>query len=119
MSGDAVIGLIGAFGLGSFVTNLAQNILTRRQRIHDRNFEEKKAAYVGLLEAYHLAAIERTEVAGKHFAYWQVRCDLVAPAAVREATAQIVATNDNREGRIKAQNRLIKAMRVDLGIGLH
>lgn len=46
MSGDAVIGLIGAFGLGSFVTNLAQNILTRRQRIHDRNFEEKKAAYL-------------------------------------------------------------------------
>ena len=118
MSGDAVIGLIGAFGLGSFVTNLVQNILTRRQRIHDRNFEEKKAAYVGLLEAYHLAAIERTEVAGKHFAYWQVRCDLVAPIAVREATAQIVATNDDRDGRLLAQDRLIEAMRADLKIGV-
>jgi hypothetical protein len=80
-------------------------------------FEEKKAAYVGLLEAYHLAAIERTEVAGKHFAYWQVRCDLVAPAAVREATARIVATNDDRDGRIRAQDALIEAMRADLGIG--
>jgi len=71
---------------------------------------------VGLLEAYHRAAVEGTDEAGKQFAYWQMRCELVAPQPVREAIKRIVETNDDRIGREKADADMRVAMRADLGI---
>ncbi|WP_417492831.1 hypothetical protein [Maricaulis sp.] len=111
-----IIALITAFGLGSVVSALVQTYLSRRSKVHDRNFEERKQAYIGLLQAYHRAAVENSPDAGKEFAYWQMRCELVSPASVRQAIEAIVETNDSREERIVAHDRLKAALREDLGV---
>lgn len=111
-----VIQLITAFGLGSIVTALIQSWLSQRAAKTERSFREKQAAYVGLLEAYHQAAVKGTDEAGKQFAYWQMRCELVASADVRDAVRRIVETNDDRAGREKADSDMKTAMRADLGV---
>ena len=111
-----MIPLLTAFGLGSIVTSIVQAWLSRKSLKDERNFREKQAAYVGLLEAYHRAAVEGTDEAAKNFAYWQMRCELVAPKAVRDAVCRIVETNDDRVGRNVAHEDLKSAIRADLKI---
>jgi len=111
-----ILPLLTAFGLGSIVTALVQSWLQRKSKIDDRNFEERKQAYVGLLEAYHKAAVEPSDANSKNFAYWQMRCDLVAPKSVRSAIEKIVSTNDNVEGRFLAHEQLKSALRSDLSV---
>ena len=111
-----LVPLLTAFGLGSIMTVVIQSWLTQRSKMKARAFQETQAAYVGLLEAYHRAAVEGTDEAGKAFAYWQMRCELVAPVEVREAISRVVATNDDRPERIKADHEMKTAMRADLGI---
>lgn len=111
-----ILSLITAFGLGSIVTALIQSWLARKSMKDERSFREKQAAYVGLLEAYHRAAVEGTDETSKAFAYWQMRCELVATADVRDAIRRIVATNDDRAGRERADNDMKEAMRADLGV---
>jgi len=111
-----VLALLTAFGLGTVVTTIVQAWLSKRTHIDDRKFLQKREAYIGLLEAYHKAAIEASDSAAKNFAYWQMRCDLVGSQAVREAVNRIIETNDDREGRSKAHQDLKEAMRADLRI---
>jgi hypothetical protein len=113
---EQTISLLTAFGLGSIVTALVQAWLSRKYSLDERNFQERKSAYIGLLEAYHRAAVEGTDAAAKSFALWQMRCELVAPAPVRNAIAQIVATNEDRDGRNIAHENLKIAMRADLKV---
>lgn len=108
--------LLTAFGLGSIVTALIQSWLLQRSKRDERRFHEKQTAYIGLMEAYHRAAVEGTDETSKAFAYWQMRCELVAPEPVRNAIRRIVETNDDRTAREKADRDMKKAMRVDLGI---
>lgn len=110
------LSLLTAFGLGSVVTALIQAWLTQRSKQDERSFREKHAAYIGLLESYHRAAVEGTEEAAKNFAYWQMRCDLVAPAPVRKAIERIVETNEDRVARSQAHEALTAAFRLDLRI---
>lgn len=111
-----ILALLTAFGLGSIFTAILQSWLAQRSKLNDRRFAEKQAAYIGLLEAYHKAAVEGTEEAAKLFGYWQMRCELVAAKPVRLAIEQIVETNDDRKGRDVAHNNLKNEMRIDLGI---
>ncbi|WP_066798600.1 hypothetical protein [Sphingomonas soli] len=111
-----LIPLLTAFGLGSIVTALVQAWLSRRSQEDERRFKEKQAAYVGLLEAYHRAAVEGSDEAAKAFAYWQMRCELVAPEPVRDAIRRIVETNSDRAGRDAAHEDLKTSMRADLRI---
>ena len=111
-----ILSLITAFGLGSIVTALVQSWLARKSMRDERSFREKQAAYVGLLEAYHRAAVEGTDETSKAFAYWQMRCELVATAEVRDAIRRIVSTNDDRAGREQADRDMKEAMRADLGV---
>lgn len=113
---EQFIPLLTAFGLGSIVTAFVQSWITRRARIADRSFDERKAAYIGLLEAYHRAAVEGTDAAAKHFAYWQMRCELVAPKPVRRAITAIIETNDDPAKRYPAHEALKEALRADLGV---
>lgn len=110
------VSLITAFGLGSIVTALIQSWLSQRTLRNERSFKEKQAAYVGLLEAYHRAAVEGADETSKLFAYWQMRCELVGTPEVRDAIRRIAATNSDPAGRIKADSDMKEAMRADLGV---
>lgn len=108
--------LLAAFGMGSVVTALVQAYLTHLSETKSRTFNERKAAYVGLLEAYHQAAVEGTDAAAKNYALWQMRCEIVAPKSVRDAVQAIVDTNEDLGARGDAHENLKSAMRVDLGV---
>lgn len=116
------IQFISAAGLGGIVGSLltvfVQSWLSNKQYIANRNFQEKKEAYTGLLEAYHKAAVEGTDTAAKNFAYWQMRCELVSPQNVRGSIQKIVDTNDDKSGRYVAHEALKDVMRKDLGVEL-
>lgn len=111
-----ITSLLAAFGLGSIVTAFVQNWLANRGKEDERRFREKQAAFIGLLEAYHQAAVAGSDEASKLFGYWQMRCELVASAPVREAIRRVADTNDDRIGRQKADLDMRNAMRADLGI---
>ncbi|MBZ0217253.1 MAG: hypothetical protein K8F25_11905 [Fimbriimonadaceae bacterium] len=105
-----------AFGLGALVVALVQAWFSRQAYLSKRNFEEKKEAYIGLLEAYHQAAVNPSDTASKNFAYWQMRCELVAPATARDAIQRIIATNNDKATRYNAHDELKSALRKDLGV---
>jgi hypothetical protein len=114
------IKLISAAGLGGIVggllTAVMQSWLANKQHLNDRSFQEKKESYIGLLEAYHKAAVESTDAAAKNFAYWQMRCELVAPQNVRESIRKTVDTNNDKAKRYTAHEELKEALRKDLGV---
>ena len=116
MESALIIPLLTAFGAGSVVTALIQAFLTQISKKSERSFAEKKEAYVGLLKAYHEAAVNPSEESSKNFAFWQMRCELVAPKAVRLAIENIITTNDNRDARYKAHEELKDRLRKDLGV---
>ena len=111
-----VFQIISGVGAGAFVTTLFQIWNTRKTEAQKRQFQEKKECYVGLLEAYHKAAVENTDIAAKNFAYWQMRCELVAPKEVRMAIVDIVNTNGMKEERNIAHENLKRLLRKDLNI---
>lgn len=110
------LSILTAFGVGSIVTALIQAWLSQRSKKDERSFCDKRAAYIGLLEAYHRAAVEGIDDAAKNFAYWQIRCEVVAPEYVREAIKRIIETNEDRIARSEAHEALKAALRRDLSI---
>lgn len=117
-----IVQLISAAGIGgiigSLLTTVIQSWLAHKSYIHNRNFQEKKEAYIGLLNAYHNAAVKKSDEAAKEFALWQMRCDLISPPEVRNAVQAIVDTNDDVSRRKMAHEKLKQTLRKDLGIEL-
>jgi len=107
---------ISAFGLGAILTTVFQAFFNVYQKKKDLVFQEKKEAYVGLLQAYHRAAVEDSDDAGKEFAYWQMRCELISNKKVRAAIQGIIDTDGNKPKRYIAHDNLKDVLREDLGV---
>lgn len=112
---NSILAVLGGLGIGSLLTVLVQSLLQNSQIRSRRAFDEKKEAYVGLLEAFQKAAVDGTDSAAKAFAYWQMRCDLVGSKEVQDAIGEIVESNDDQERRSIAVLKLKAALRNDLG----
>jgi hypothetical protein len=119
-----LIQLLSAAGVGgivgSLLTTLVQAWIANRSYLTNRNFQEKKEAYVGFLEALHRSEVEKTPEASSRAGHWQNRCELVAPVPVRALIQQITETNPVG-GKIHPERpRIIAdlkaAMRTDLGV---
>lgn len=107
--------LVGGLGLGALLKSLLDFHQSRRAAVADREYQEKREAYLGLLDALHAAAIEPSDAHSKAYALWQTRCQLFgSPAVVQQAQA-LVDTNDGpREARHAAFTALLNAMQRDL-----
>ena len=110
------LALLSAFGVGAIASAVIQSLLALRSEKIRRSFNERKEAYVGLLQAYHRAAVEGTDEAAKNFAYWQIRCEIVGPESVRQAIVDLVRSNEDRHGRSRAEDNLKREIRLDLSI---
>lgn len=117
-----IIQLLSAAGLGgivgSLLTTVVQSWLAHKSYIANRRFQEKKEAYVGLLDSYHKAAVKNSNEAAKEFAFWQMRCELVAPDKVRKAIQEIVDSNEDTQRRQVDHEKLKEVLRKDLGVQL-
>ena len=111
-----IVSLLAAFGLGSIATAIVQALLSQRLQKTQLSYNERKEDYIGLLEAYREAATNRSAKSAKSFAYWQIRCELVAPKAVRSAVQEMIDTKPGSPERFAAEAALKAAIRADLGI---
>lgn len=96
------ITLVGALGLGSLATVIPQWFLARAVDRRSLRFEERKEAYVGLLQAMHRSEIEKSDDAALRVGHWCARCELVAPLAVRNAVRHLVNTMPGTKERKNA-----------------
>lgn len=117
-----VIQLVSAAGLGAIIATALQSYLTDKSAQKQRNFLEKKEAYVGFLNAIHRSEIEQTEEASLYAGHWVNVCDLVGSQDVRKALIDYKRTNPINGGvhpdRPDVMKRLKNAMRKDLGFSL-
>jgi hypothetical protein len=116
-----VLSAAGIGGIvGSLVTTVVQSWLSQRATVTNRNFQERKEAYVGFLEALHRSQVEKSFEASERAGFWQNRCELVAPKAVRKLIQRIFETNPTNgkahPDRPRIVSDLKSAMRVDLGV---
>ena len=113
-----IVQILSAAGIGgifaSLLTTFIQSWLSRRSQVEIRNFQEKKEAYIGLLEAYRRACLNSGAEEVNNFAYWAVRCDLVATPAIRGAIGKL--KTDNYELQFQEFEKLTNLMRQDLSI---
>jgi hypothetical protein len=100
------LNILIAFGSGSVVSTVAQYFFNERTKRRTILFQEKKEAFVGLLSAYHQAAVDRSDKNALEFAYWQIRCELICSDKTKAAIRRVVATNDDRTGRAVAHEEL-------------
>lgn len=114
-----ILEFIAAAGLGAVIGTVIQSFWTERLATKQRNFQEKKEAYSGFLNACHRSEIEQTEEAAKYVGHWVNICEIVGSAEVRNCLAEHMKTNpingEVHPGRPDAMKKLKQAMRKDLG----
>lgn len=108
--------LLSTFGLGALTVAIVQFFMTIYRDQKTLQFKEKKEAYLGLLEAYHLAAVTPSPEASKNFALWQMRCELVGSSEVIKSIQEIIDTNEDYAKRSIAHEKMKVAMRKDLKV---
>jgi hypothetical protein len=115
-----LIQFFSAFGLGALITALVQAWLTRHAEDAKRNFQEKKDAYVGLLDALHRSETDQTEEASRFVGLWMDRIELVGSKGVIVVCRRLTQTNPvgghTHPDRPDVLFRLKEAMRRDLGV---
>lgn len=112
---DWIVPLIAGLGLGSVLKSIADYFMGRKATTHDRWYQEKREAYLGLLNSLHEAALNPSNEKSKAYALWQTRCELFGSSGVARYAKEMVDTNDGpREKRDAAFRGLIDAMRADL-----
>lgn len=110
------LALVTAFGFGSIVSVLIQAVLSQRGQRVLRDFEERKAAYIGFWEAIRRQDRKFDEGSKIDLGHWIVRCELVAPVSVREALDYWNNMVPDDAQRPMATAALKESMRKDLGI---
>ena len=113
-----IIEFLSAFGLGAIVTALIQAYLSHRSYISQRNFQEKKEAYTGLLDSFRLVLIKHNAENAKNVGYWQMRCNLVGSSEVNRTLKEIIEADKTTqpEKLEHLQNAMRKDLKVDFGV---
>ncbi|MEM8851608.1 MAG: hypothetical protein AAGE03_16455 [Pseudomonadota bacterium] len=124
MSVEVWLGLLSAFGLGSVVTACAQWFFSTRLARRERQYAERKEAYIGLLEAWVRQEVELENALDPHsnfsraseldVGHWVLRTSMVAsPSVAKSLNAWSDATPGSPE-RGAATEALKDSMRKDL-----
>lgn len=120
MEVNTIIGLLGAFDLGSVATSIVNYWFSAKKEKDERKFQEKKEAYIGFLDAMNKSEIERTDEAAINVGHWNNRLELVGSHEAIKLCNKIRETNPVNgkvhPERPKIFHDLKDAMRKDLGI---
>jgi hypothetical protein len=112
---DWILPLVAGLGLGSLLKSIIDHFMSRRASNNDRWYQERREAYLGLLNALHEAAVHPSDENSKGYALWQTRCDLFGSKEVSKYAQELVDTNEGpRAIRNAAFQNLIQAMKTDL-----
>ncbi|HDO1314746.1 hypothetical protein [Aeromonas veronii] len=109
-----ISGIVGGLGIGTLINTIYTDWRARSAKRTDRQYEEMRTAYLGLLDALHKASVEPSDANSKGFALWQTRCHLFGSEEVSLYAQRMVDTNDGpRSERNEAYSNLLKAMKAD------
>ena len=118
-----ILPILSAFGLGAIVTTAVQSWLSMRAEFIKRKFQEKKEAYLGLLNAIHESEISQTDAAAKYVGVWLDRVELVGSQEAINPSRRLLETNPQNGNahpeRPRVLSDLKSAMRKDLGVAVH
>jgi hypothetical protein len=107
--------LLGAFGVGAIFKSVIDELLSRRKAKEVRTYQEKREAYLGLLDALHQAAITPSDANSKAFALWQTKVSIFGSERASRAVQGMIDTNNSpKEERQKYFHELLGAIREDL-----
>ena len=112
--------LISAAGLGAILATIVQSWLADKTATKQRNFQEKKEAYVGFLNAMYKSEIDQSKEASHYCGHWINVCRVVGSKEVCELLKQHIDTSPIDDqvhpDRPEVLKKLYNAMRKDLGI---
>lgn len=112
---NTVLAALGGLGVGSLLNNLVTHFTNQKSKQKERKYDEKKAAYIGLLTSLHDAAVSPSDINSKKYALWQTKCQIFGSEKAIRFSQEIVDTNDgSKEERNKAFQSLLTAIREDL-----
>lgn len=110
---DWLMPLIAGLGIGSLLKSFVDYLIARRTNAHQRWYQEKREAYLGLVEAIRKAAIKPSDEASKEFGYWKIRCELFGTTEVANLAQRMIDTTERTAEREVVFRELIQAMRKD------
>jgi hypothetical protein len=109
--------LFGAFGVGAIIKTILDTILSSKKDRSALQYQEKREAYLGLLDALHKAAMSPSDENSKTFALWQTRVSIFGSEEASKAVQGIIDTNDGpREIRHIHFDNLLRAIKKDLSV---
>lgn len=115
MGFNTVVTLLGAAGFGSLLTVKLRHWTSRSADHSDRLFNERKEAYLGLLESWVRQENEEfSETSFRDVGHWVLRCELVASNNVFDCLQNWKSSAPGSEARTIATDALKAAMRMDL-----
>ena len=107
--------IVTAFGLGSILTVIVQYYVSNRSAVKHRKYDERKEAYIGLLEAWvRQESADFSQATMKDVGHWILRSQLVASEGVYTLLSDWMEAEPGSKVRIDVTNRLKSAMRDDL-----
>lgn len=111
----AFTSFLSGIGLGGVATYLIKHFLEERSKLKEFWLLDYKAACDGLLEAYREVALTDSGESKNKYAYWELKFQLYASDDVLAKLKGMKESKPGTEARNEAQNRLLRAMRKDLG----
>ena len=109
--------LLGGLGLGSLITTVIGMILNQSQERARYLRDKKEQAYIGLLRAYSDAMEHSDEKRRLEFVHWHFQVQLFGGKAVDAIIREFYEQTEYKPGsQIEVRQRLIAAMRQDLGV---
>ena len=118
----ALLEFISTAGLGGLIVILLQSWLTNKSATKNRNFQEKKEAYIGFLRSAVENEIAPSNETSLLCGYWINICELVGSKEVRALLSQFGETNpingEIHPDRPRVMKKLKDEMRNDLGVNV-
>jgi len=90
---ELVTTAIGAFGLGAVIQSLIQHWLGNKKYVREREYKEKRDAYLGFLDAVTKSEISPSPENAISGGYWINRCKLIAPLEITRLLDKYLQTN--------------------------
>lgn len=110
-----VLNLLTAFGLGSLISVVAQSYFGMRSETRRTVFQERKEAYIGLLESWRDQDIEGINKKNRYeVGHWMLRCQLVASKELKDQIELWTQFEPGSDQRIGVTQKVKELMRRDL-----
>lgn len=113
---STLVTFLSGLGLGSVITMIIKHSLEQKSKLKEVWLLDYKQACDGLLDAYREVALSNSDKAKKQFTFYELKMKLYASNNVVKAIEEFKESAPNSMERKKAEDKMLYAMRNDLGL---